>query len=163
MTSTPPLTRRRLVGSLLLAGLAPAARADSFPTRPLHLVVPFPPGGPTDLVARPLAAQLGPVLGESLIVDNRGGAGGGIGAAFVAQSPPDGYTLLMGTVGTHAINASLYQHLDYDPVADFTPLALVASAPVAVVVDARSPWKTLADLVAAARAKPKAVFFGSAG
>jgi len=110
------------------------AIAQVFPDRPLRLVVPFPPGGPTDIVARPLAQLLGDALGQSVIVDNRGGAGGSIGADAVAKAAPDGYTLLMGTVGTHAINGALYRKLPHDPVRDFTPIALAASAPIASIV-----------------------------
>lgn len=142
---------------------APARAAQAFPTHPLRLVVPFPPGGPTDIVARPLAQLLGTALGQQVVVDNRGGAGGSIGAELVARAPADGYTLLMGTVGTQAINPALYKKLPYDPLKDFTPLGLVASAPVALVVSPGSPYKTVADLVAAARRQPGVIAFGSAG
>ena len=158
--------RRRLgcaTAAAALLAVAGAARAQAFPARPLRLIVPFPPGGPTDIVARPLAQLLGDALKQQVVVDNRGGAGGSIGADAVAKAPPDGYTLLMGTVGTHAINASLYRRLPYDPVRDFTALGLVASAPVAVVVPAASPFASVADLVAAARREPDTIAFGSAG
>lgn len=137
--------------------------AQTFPVKPLRLVVPFPPGGPTDIVARPLAQMLSVALQQQVVVDNRAGAGGSIAADFVAKSPADGYTLLMGTVGTHAINAALYKKLAYDPLKDFTPLGLAASAPVAVVVGAGSPYATVADLVAAAKRQPDGIVFGSAG
>src|ERR1051325_1322972 len=107
---------------LALSGSALAV----YPDRPVRLVVPFPPGGPTDIVARPLAQNLSNNLGQQVIVDNRGGAGGNIGADAVAKSSADGYTLLMGTVGTHAINPSLYKKLTFDPVRDFSPVSLVA-------------------------------------
>ena len=157
--------RRRAVeaAAAVLLAAAGRARAQAFPARPLRLVVPFPPGGPTDIVARPLAQLLADALRQQVVVDNRGGAGGSIGADAVAKAPSDGYTLLMGTVGTHAINASLYRRLPYDPVKDFTALGLVASAPVAVVVPAASPFASVADLVAAARREPDAIAFGSAG
>ena len=146
------------------AGLAPElALAQAFPVRPLRLVVPFPPGGPTDIVARPLAQMLSMALGQAVTVDNRGGAGGSIAADSVAKSPADGYTLLMGTVGTHAINSALYKKLPYDPVKDFTAFGLVASAPVAMVVSTASGYLTLADLVAAAKRQPGSIEFGSAG
>jgi len=137
--------------------------ADDFPTRPIRLIVPFPPGGPTDIVARPMAQMLGDALNQTVIVDNRGGAGGSIGADVVAKAAPDGYTLLMGTVGTSAINAALYPNLPHDPVRDFTPIALVASAPVAVVVHPDVPIRSIKELVDLARASPGALMFGSAG
>lgn len=144
--------------------LAPmAAAAEAYPDRPIRLVVPFPAGGPTDIVARPLAQDLSARLKQSVVVENKGGAGGSIGADLVAKSPADGYTLLVGTVGTQAINAALYKKLPYDPAIDFTPLGVVAAAPVAIVVNAKSPYVTLSDLVAAAKAKPAILSFGSAG
>lgn len=129
----------------------------------LRLVVPFPAGGPTDIVARPFAHMLGEALKAAIIIDNRGGAGGSLGADVVAKADPDGTTLLMGTVGTHAINTSLYAKLPYDPVKNFTPIALVAMAPVAVVVHPAQPIKTLADLVALAKQKPGTLNYASAG
>ncbi len=166
MTSTIGQSIRRVILAVLLAGIAADAApvfADTFPERPVHLVVPFPPGGPTDIVARPLAQLLGDVLKQPVVVENKGGAGGSIGAEAVAKSPPDGYTLLMGTVGTNAINGALYRKLSYDPVRDFTPIALVASAPVVVVVNPRAQIATLKDLIARAKAKPDDLSFGSAG
>ena len=159
-------TRRRLlgaVGALTATTFAGPLAAQSFPNKPLRLVVPFPAGGPTDIVARPLAQMLGEALGQQVIVDNRGGAGGSIGADAVAKSPPDGYSLLMGTVGTQAINAALYKKLPYDPGRDFTPLGLIASAPVAVVVHPGTPYQSIADLIAAAKKEPGRINFGSAG
>jgi tripartite-type tricarboxylate transporter receptor subunit TctC len=160
-------SRRAVLVVLLLgiasgAGLGPAF-AQPFPSRPIRLVVPFPPGGPTDIVARPLAQMLGESLKQSVIVDNRGGAGGLIGADLVAKSPPDGYTLLMGTVGTNAINGALYRKLPYDPVRDFTPITLVASAPIAVVVNPRAGIASVKDLIAQAKSNPGKMSFGSAG
>lgn len=161
--------RRRLLlqaaGALTmpLLGTGMAAAQDAFPSRPMRLVVPFPAGGPTDIVARPLAQLLGEALGQQVIVDNRGGAGGSIAADMVAKAPPDGYTLLMGTVGTQAINASLYKKLPYDPLKDFVPLGLTASAPVALVVNASTPYKTMQELISAARREPGTIAFGSAG
>jgi tripartite-type tricarboxylate transporter receptor subunit TctC len=149
-----------VMGAVLFAGFA---LAQPFPNKPLRLVVPFPAGGPTDIVARPLAQLLGEALGQSVIVDNRGGAGGSIGADMVAKSPADGYTLLMGTVGTSAINAALYRKLPHDPVRDFTPIALVASAPVVVVVNPAAGMGSLKELIAQASANPGKVGFGSAG
>ena len=149
--------------ALLSCLLAGSVYAQPYPTKPIRMVVPFPPGGPTDIVARPLAQMLGESLKQPMVVDNKGGAGGSVGAENVARSPGDGYSLLMATVGTHAINVSLYKKLGYDPVKDFTPIALVASAPVAIVVNADQSIKTLQDLVRAAKAKPDYIQFGTAG
>ena len=159
---------RRSIGAALYTGFTAVAMqglalAQAFPDKPLRLVVPFPPGGPTDIVARPLAQLLGEALKQAVIVENRGGAGGSIGADVVAKSPPDGYTLLMGTVGTNAINGALYRKLPHDPVRDFTPIALVASSPVALVVNPASGIDSVAQLAARARANPDKVTFGSAG
>ncbi|MEJ8848808.1 tripartite tricarboxylate transporter substrate binding protein [Variovorax rhizosphaerae] len=167
----PASTRRTfLANAACLAGVsagllhgADALAQAPFPSHPLRFVVPFPAGGPTDIVARPLALLLGEPLRQQVVVDNRGGAGGAIAAEFVAKSSPDGYTLLIGTVGTQAINATLYKKLPYDPARDFTPLALVASGPVALVTSAEAPWPTMAAFVAAAKAKPGSITFGSAG
>ena len=161
--------RRQLLTAIGGTGLAWAgffpgfSLAQSMFVRPLRLVVPFPAGGPTDIVARPLAQMLSLALGQPVTVDNRAGAGGSIAADSVAKSPADGYTLLMGTVGTHAINPALYKKLPYDALKDFTPLGLAANAPVAVVVGAASPYTTVAELVAAARRQPAGIVFGSAG
>jgi tripartite-type tricarboxylate transporter receptor subunit TctC len=152
-----------LPGALGLSSLAGSAMAQSYPDKPVRMVVPFPPGGPTDIVARPLAQLLGDALRQPVVIDNRGGAGGTIGAEHVARSAPDGYTLIMGTVGTHAINGSLYTKLNYDQVKDFTPIALVASAPVAIVVNPAEKMSTLQDLIRLARERPDFIQFGTAG
>jgi tripartite-type tricarboxylate transporter receptor subunit TctC len=141
----------------------PVAAQQAFPSRPLRLVVPFPPGGPTDIVARPLAQLLSVALRQQVVIENKGGAGGSIAANGVAKSSPDGYTLLMGTVGTHAINPALYKKLSYDPIKDFAPLGLAASAPVAVVVGAATPYGNLGALIAAARKHPGEIAYASAG
>jgi tripartite-type tricarboxylate transporter receptor subunit TctC len=168
MKTAADQSSRRVVLVVLLLGIASGAGlgpafAQPFPSRPIRLVVPFPPGGPTDIVARPLAQMLGESLKQSVIVDNRGGAGGLIGADLVAKSPPDGYTLLMGTVGTNAINGALYRKLPYDPVRDFTPITLVASAPIVVVVNPRAGIASVKDLIAQAKSNPGKMSFGSAG
>lgn len=137
--------------------------AQDFPAHPIRLIVPFPAGGPTDIVARPLAQWLGDSLKQQVVIDNRGGAGGSIGADIVAKSPADGFTLLMGTVGTSAINASLYKKLPHDPIRDFTPIAGVASAPVAVVVGPAGRWGSIAELIAQAKASPGSIAYASAG
>lgn len=162
-----PRRRALLLGgaSLTAIGIAAPLRvlAQSYPTKPVRLVVPFPAGGPTDIVARPLAQALSEALGQQVIVDNRGGAGGSIGADIVAKSAPDGYTLLMATVGTHAINASLYRNLPYDPVKNFTPIALVAAAPVALVAHPSLPANSVGELIALAKKSPGSLGFGTAG
>jgi tripartite-type tricarboxylate transporter receptor subunit TctC len=151
------------ISALVAGAMALAAPGDAYPDRLIKLVVPFPAGGPTDIVARPLAHDLSAQLKQTVVIENKGGAGGAIAADSVAKSPADGYTLLVGTVGTQAINAALYKKLPYDPAVDFTPLGVVAAAPVAIVVNAKSPYQTLADLVAAAKKKPASISFGSAG
>lgn len=149
--------------SILLLVPAGYSHAQTYPNKPIKLIVPFPPGGPTDIVARPLAQMLGESMKQSVIVENKGGAGGSVAADFVAKSPPDGYTIMVGTVGTHAINGSLYRQLPYDMTKDFTPIALVASAPLVIAVPANSNIKTLADLIKEAKAKPDFIAFGTAG
>ena len=149
-----------IVALALTLALDAAAQLGS---RPIRLVVPFPAGGPTDIVARPLAQMLGEALKTSVIVDNRGGAGGSLGADIVAKSQPDGATLLMATVGTHAINPTLYKKLPYDPVKDFTPIALVAAAPVAIVVHPSQRATDVAGLVALAKSASPKLSYGTAG
>ena len=142
---------------------AGSAQAQSLAGKQIRLIVPFPAGGPTDIVARPVAQMLGDALKSTVVVDNRAGAGGSIGAEVVARSAPDGQTLLMGTVGTQAINAALYPKLPYDTVRDFTAIALVAMAPVAIVVHPSQPVNDLAGLVALAKRMPGKLNYGSAG
>ena len=154
----------RLTSSTALVGLVtrfPPAAAKF--AKQIRIVVPFPAGGPTDIVTRPLAHMLGEATKAAVIVDNRGGAGGTIGADAVAKSAPDGQTLLMGTVGTHAINPTLYKKLPYDAVKDFTPIGLIAVAPVAVIVNPSLSARNLAELVALAKQKPGKLNYGSAG
>src|SRR6266852_2172775 len=127
------------------------ARAQSLAGKQIRIIVPFPAGGPTDIVARPLAQMLGDALKATVLIDNRGGAGGGLGADAVAKSAPDGQTLLMASVGTHAINQALYKKLPYDPVKDFTPISMVAMAPVTIVVHPSLQANTVAELVALAK------------
>jgi tripartite-type tricarboxylate transporter receptor subunit TctC len=146
----------------LLAKAKPA-RAQSLAGKQIRLIVPFPAGGPTDIVARPLAQMLGDALKSTFMIDNRAGAGGSIGAEAVVRSAPDGQTLLMGTVGTQAINAALYPKLPYDPIRDFTAIAVVVLAPVAIVVHPAQSANNLAELVALARRMPGKLNYGSAG
>jgi len=157
------ITGKYLLAILSLLLLSSNVLSQSYPIKPIRLIVPFPPGGPTDIVARPLALLLGDLLKEQVVIENKGGAGGSIGADLVAKSAPDGYTLFMGTVGTNAINGSLYKQLPYDMTKDFTPIALVASAPVVIVVNANDKIKTLAELIAEAKSKPDTIAFGTAG
>jgi len=161
MVSNDFLRMRRTVMLALAAAAWPAARAQS--TKPLRLVVPFPPGGSTDILARAIGAKLGPALGQTVVIDNKPGAGGSLGASEVARAEPDGQTLLMGHIGTLAVNPALYPKLPYDPVKSFAPVAWVARVPNILVVSARSPIKTLADLVAQARAKPGHLTYSSGG
>jgi tripartite-type tricarboxylate transporter receptor subunit TctC len=149
-------------GAGLLTRSGPAW-AQTLAGKQIRMVVPFPAGGPTDIVARPLAQMLGEALKAIVVVDNRGGAGGSLGADAVAKSAPDGQTLLMATVGTHAINPALYRNLSYDAENDFTPVALVALAPVAVVVHPSQPMTNVADLVDLAKRMPGKLNYGSAG
>ena len=152
-----------MIAAVAIAASATIDATAQIGTRPIRLVVPFPAGGPTDLVARPLAQMLGEALKTSVIVDNRGGAGGSLGADIVAKAPPDGATLLMATVGTHAINPSLYKKLPYDAVRDFTPIALVAAAPVAIVVHPSQKANDVASLIALAKSASPKLSYGTAG
>src|SRR5690348_9684086 len=127
-----------LAAALLLA-IAPPAQAQPYPSKPIHFVAPYPPGGPLDTVARLLARKVSESVGQPVIVENKPGAGGNIGAEFVAKSAPDGYTILMGAVATHAINPTLYSHIPYDPVKDFAPITQVASTPNVLVVNPSLP------------------------
>jgi tripartite-type tricarboxylate transporter receptor subunit TctC len=136
---------------------------SNYPTRPIRLVVPFPPGGGTDILARVIGQQLSKSLGQSVVVENKPGAGGNIGVETAAKSSPDGYTLVIGQTSNLAINPTLYPNLPYNPIEDLAPISLVASAPLVMVVTASSPFKSLADVVTAARAKPDDVMFGSPG
>ncbi len=139
------------------------ATAQSMAGRQIRLIVPFPAGGPTDIVARPFAQMLGDALKSVVVIDNRGGAGGSLGADAVAKAAPDGRTLLMATVGTHAINPALYKKLPYDAERDFTPIALVAMAPVTIVVHPLQPVSNVTELVALAKRMPGKLNYGSAG
>jgi tripartite-type tricarboxylate transporter receptor subunit TctC len=153
--------RRTAIACALLLASAAALAQSSYPQKPVRIVVPYPPGGTTDLLARLVAARLGDKLGQNFTVDNRAGASGAIGSQLVAKSPPDGYTLVMATISSHGINSALNKALPYDPVADFAPITLVASTPNVITVNADMPAKTLAELLAMARARPGALSFGS--
>jgi tripartite-type tricarboxylate transporter receptor subunit TctC len=140
-----------------------AASAQAYPDKPIRMVVPFPAGGTTDILARATAQKLSESLGQQVIVDNKPGAGGNIGAQEVARSTPDGYTLVMGTVGTHAINPSLYKKMPYDHVKDFVPVSLVASVPNLLVVHPSVPVNSVKELIAHAKANPGKLNFASSG
>jgi len=140
-----------------------AAPADTFPNRPVRLIVPFPPGGGTDILARPMAQKLTERWGQQVIVDNRAGAGGTIGADLTAKSLPDGYSMMLGTNGTHGINQSLYRTMPYDTLRDFTPVTLVAIAPNILVLHPSVSAATVQELIALARAKPGALNYASPG
>ncbi|GLC98108.1 MFS transporter [Cupriavidus sp. TA19] len=164
--------RRRAVALLLSASLgaiaAPAAlAADPYPSKPIRLVVPFAAGGTTDILARAVAAELAKLPGWNVVVDNKPGAGGNIGADIVAKAAPDGYTLLMGTVGTHGINQSLYGKLPFDPIKDFAPITEVAAVPNVLVVNPafaqQNKIDSVKDLIAYARANPGKLNMASSG
>jgi len=140
-----------------------ATAQGGFPNKPVRVVVPFAAGGTTDIVTRILAQRLTDSWGQQLIVDNRPGAGGNIGSEIVAKSPADGYTVLMATVATHGINASLYRRIPYDPVKDFAPVTLVASTPSVLMVTPSLPVASVKDLIVLAKAKPGQLNFGSPG
>jgi tripartite-type tricarboxylate transporter receptor subunit TctC len=160
-----PLAALCCAASVLTAVLAasPAQAQDKWPSRPITWMVPFAAGGTTDVLGRVIANKLGPALGTTVVVDNKPGAGGNIGSDFVAKAAPDGYTILGGTISSHAINVSLYPNMPYDPVKSFQPVSLIGTLPNVLVVNASSPYKTLDDVIAAARAKSEALTFGSSG
>jgi len=161
------ISRRTLLKSSICAlAMGPAAllaAPDQWPTRPITLIVAFAPGGFTDAAARLVADKLSSELGQPVIVENRAGAAGVIGTQTAARAAPDGYTLLLGTISTHAINASLYKHLAYDPVKDFVPVSGVASGPLVLVVNPAMGVKTTAELIAKVRAAPGKYTYGSGG
>ncbi|MGE0719236.1 MAG: Bug family tripartite tricarboxylate transporter substrate binding protein [Alphaproteobacteria bacterium] len=157
--------RRSVTGIIIAAFVAAAAPAvaDDYPSKPVRMVVPFPAGSTTDLVGRILATKLGPALGQQVVIDNRGGSGGTLGTEYVARSAPDGYTILMGTIGTHSINPALYKKITYDPIKDFAPIAQFGTAPNVLVVNPSVPAKSVKELIAYARARPGEVNYGSSG
>jgi tripartite-type tricarboxylate transporter receptor subunit TctC len=155
--------RTVLIAAAALALAAPlGAFAQDYPSRPVKLVVPFGPGTTTDIIARVYAEAMGKALGQAIVVENKSGAGGNIGSDLVAKAPADGYTILMGTVGTHAINPGLYRKMPYDAQKDFAPLGFAGYTPTLLVVAADSPIKDLKDLKAAGD-KGNGISFGSAG
>jgi tripartite-type tricarboxylate transporter receptor subunit TctC len=151
------------IGAALLAVLPALSLAQSWPSKPVKIVVPFAAGGATDVVARLLAQKLGDAWGQSVVVENRAGAGGNIGADVVAKSPPDGYTLLMTSGSIVTANPYMYKEMPFDPARDLVPITNVASGPQVIAVGMGVPVKDLKELVAYAKANPKAINFGSAG
>jgi len=148
--------------ALALAGSLPAGAEDGFPARPIRIVVPYSAGGTGDILARLVARQLGALYGQQVVADNRPGAGGHIGAELVAKSPPDGYTLVLGTIGIHAAFA-IYKQLTYDPAHDLQPVTVLAELPNVVIVHPALPTATLIEFIDYAKAHPGAINFGSAG
>jgi tripartite-type tricarboxylate transporter receptor subunit TctC len=140
-----------------------SAAAQAYPSKPIRLMVPFPPGGSTDIVARIVAQKLSAQLGQPMVVENRGGAGGTIGAAVVAKAAPDGYSLLVGTTSTHVVAPSVYAKLEYDPAKDFAPVSLMAVTPYLLVVNPAVQAKTVQELVDLMRAQPGRLNYASAG
>ncbi|MES1162856.1 MAG: tripartite tricarboxylate transporter substrate binding protein [Rhizobacter sp.] len=171
MTFSPSHSRRAalaLAASAALALLAgPAAAQSTWPTKPVRIIVPFAPGGTTDILARAVAPELSRAFGQQFIVDNRAGAGGNVGAEIVARAPNDGYTLLMGTVGTHGINRALYPKLPYDPIKDFVPITLVAAVPNVMEMNVDKARalniNNVADFVKYAKANPGKLNMASSG
>ncbi|HEY1460205.1 MAG TPA: tripartite tricarboxylate transporter substrate binding protein [Casimicrobiaceae bacterium] len=137
--------------------------AQPWPSKPIKYIVPFAPGGTTDLLGRTLSEKLGVALGEPVVVENKPGAGGGVGADFTAKSAPDGYTIMGGTISTHAINASLYSNLPYDPVRDFVAITLIARLPNMLVINPSIPARNVSELIALMKANPGKYTFASSG
>jgi tripartite-type tricarboxylate transporter receptor subunit TctC len=146
-----------------LAGFIAPAYAQSYPNKPIRFVVPFPPGGATDVMARALATQLNGSLGQPVIVDNRAGAAGAIGSEAVAKAAPDGYTLLLGTISTHGTNPAVNPKLPYDAVKDFTGVSLLADAPLVLLVNPQAPVNNLQEFLSWAKSSPKPLAYGSNG
>jgi len=159
------LERRRLLATAALLPVASAVRAtgEDYPDKPVRLVVPFPPGGGADNLARAIMPKVSHALGRPIIIDNKPGAGGNVGAELVAGAPPDGYTLLYGTNGTHSINQALYRNLRFDPIKDFAPVSRMTEIAAMLVVNPQLPVLTTTQLIRYAKANPGKVNFASAG
>jgi tripartite-type tricarboxylate transporter receptor subunit TctC len=149
--------------ALAALSISAATHAQVYPSKPIRMIVAYPPGGGTDIVGRMVAQKLGETLERSVVVENRGGASGNIGTELAARAAPDGYTILMGNVAPNAINVSLFKNLPFDPVADFAPVSLVASTPNILVTHPSTPARTVREVIALARAKPGTLNFASAG
>lgn len=158
------INRRQALAALAAGPLGvTAVAAQAFPARPLRIIVPFTPGGSSDVLARAVGTELARSLGQAVVIENVPGAGGSLGSERVAKSPPDGYTLLMGHIGTLAVNPALYPKLGYDPVRSFAPVAWVARVPNVLVVNPSVPARDLREFVALAKAKPGSLAYGSGG
>ncbi|MCW8086285.1 Bug family tripartite tricarboxylate transporter substrate binding protein [Sabulicella glaciei] len=157
------LSRRLLLGTAPAALVAPALAQPAWPTRPVRVVVPFPPGGLVDVLARSVSQRLSAQLGQPVVVENRAGAGGNIGADVVAKAEPDGYTLLASSLGPLAVNQFIYRTMPFDAQAAFTPITLLATTPKVMCVANARPWRTVGEVVAAAKAAPGRLTGGSAG
>jgi tripartite-type tricarboxylate transporter receptor subunit TctC len=157
------LRRLAVLSACISAGALAQGSATDFPSRPIRLIVPFAPGGGNDNVARTIGKQLTAVLGQGVVVDNRAGAGGTIGAEVVARAKPDGYTLFLGGVGSHAINPNLQKNLPYDPIKDFSPIILLARAPMVLVAHPKLKLHTVQELIAMAKAEPGVLNYASNG
>jgi tripartite-type tricarboxylate transporter receptor subunit TctC len=147
----------------LAAGAASLALAQSYPTRTIKMIVPFPPAGSTDISARAVAGRLGERLGQAVVIENKPGAGGNIGTDVAAKAPADGYTIVVGTVGTHAINSSLYSKMPYDNIKDFAAVVLLSTTPNVLVMSPSFPANSVADVIRLAKAKPGELNFASSG
>jgi tripartite-type tricarboxylate transporter receptor subunit TctC len=149
--------------SLLCIAASSGSHAAEYPTRSVRMLIPFTAGSAADIIARAMEPQLREKLGQAVVIDNRGGAGGNIAADMTAKSAPDGYTLMMGTIGTHAINYSLYSKLPYHPLRDFTPIALVGDSPNVLVTTPRVQASSVKEFIALAKSKPGQLNYGSSG
>lgn len=157
--------KTRMLAALIAVAVlyAGSSHAQAYPAKPVRVMVPFPPGGSTDIVARIVAQKLSTQLGQPLVIENRGGAGGTLGTAVVAKAPADGYTLVIGTTSTHVVAPSVYTRLEYDPVKDFAPVSLIAVTPYLLVVNPALPAKSLGELVQLMRSQPGKLNYASAG
>jgi tripartite-type tricarboxylate transporter receptor subunit TctC len=153
----------RFLIALTTLTLAAGTAAGEYPTKPVRLIVPFPPGGGNDTMARTVGQKLSEAFGQQVVIDNRGGAGGNIGAEIAARAAPDGYTLFLGGTGSHGTNPNLHAKLPYDPVKDFAPISLIASAPLLVVVPPSLPVRSINELIQLAKARPGQLNFASSG
>jgi tripartite-type tricarboxylate transporter receptor subunit TctC len=153
----------KTVAAVALAACSLLAAAQAYPDRAVRLIVPFPPGGGTDIIARPIAQKLAEKWGQPVVIDNRGGAGGNVGTKAAAEAPPDGYTLILGVQGTHAVNQSLYAHAGFDSTRDFAAITMVANTPNILVVHPSVPARSVAELIALAKAKPGQLNFAIGG
>jgi tripartite-type tricarboxylate transporter receptor subunit TctC len=156
-------TTLKLIAAAALAGCALLAAAQGYPNRAVRLIVPFPPGGGTDIIARPIAQKLAEKWGQPVVIDNRGGAGGNVGTKAAAEAAPDGYTLVLGVQGTHAVNQSLYANAGFDSTKDFAAITMVANTPNILVVHPSVPAHSVAELIALAKQKPGALNYATPG